>query len=53
MSTARQLAMFQKKPMGYAHLCTVIEEAKKFETYLLNLRNGMTDDNIMQHGRVR
>ena len=53
VSTARQLAMFQKKPMGYAHLCTVIEEAKKFETYLLNLRNGMTDDNIMQHGRVR
>lgn len=53
MSTARQLAMFQKKQMGYAHLCTVIEEAKKFETYLLKLRNGMTDDNIMQHGRVR
>jgi hypothetical protein len=53
VSTARQLAMFQKKQMGYAHLCTVIEEAKKFETYLLKLRNGMTDDNIMQHGRVR
>src|SRR6266487_658892 len=45
VSTARQLAMFQKKPMGYVHLCTVIEEAKKFETYLLKLRNRMTDDN--------
>jgi hypothetical protein len=53
VSTARQLAMFQKKPMGYKHLESVIEEAKKFDTYLVDLRKGFTADEIKKHGGER
>ncbi|KAF4636197.1 hypothetical protein G7Y89_g1892 [Cudoniella acicularis] len=34
ISTARQLAMYRREPMGYDHLNAVIEETGKFETYL-------------------
>ncbi|KAH7333350.1 ATPase [Rhexocercosporidium sp. MPI-PUGE-AT-0058] len=44
VSTARQLAMFKGVPMGYEHLESVIEEAKKFNKYLLELQKGMTSD---------
>jgi hypothetical protein len=44
VSTARQLAMFKRVPMGYKHLESVIEEAKKFNKYLLDLQKGMTAD---------
>jgi hypothetical protein len=40
VSTARQLAMFRKVPMGYEHLKTVIGEAEKFDMYLLDLARG-------------
>lgn len=44
VSTARQLAMFKKVPMGYEHLESVIDEAEKFNKYLLELQKGMTAD---------
>jgi hypothetical protein len=44
VSTARQLAMFKGVPMGYAHLESVIGEAKKFDKYLLELQKGWTAD---------
>jgi hypothetical protein len=53
VSTARQLAMFRKEPMGYEHLRVVIEEAKKFDAYLLELNKGFTSDQIMKDGGER
>ena len=46
ISTARQLASFRCKPLGYEHLRTVIDEAQKFEDYLKDLRHGFTDDEL-------
>jgi hypothetical protein len=46
ISTARQLAMFRKEKMGYEHLRVVIEEAKKFDDYLMELREGFSQDEI-------
>lgn len=46
ISSARQLAMFRKEKMAYEHLRVVIEEAKKFEDYLLELREGFSQDEI-------
>lgn len=48
ISTARQLAMFERKLMGYEHLRVVIEESRKFEEYLTELRKGFTPDEIMK-----
>lgn len=39
--------------MGYEHLRIVIEEAKKFDSYLLELNKGFTRDEIMEDGGVR
>jgi hypothetical protein len=44
VSTARQLAMFKKVPMGYEHLKCAIQVAEKFKNYLLELQNGITSD---------
>jgi hypothetical protein len=46
ITTARQLALFQKKPLGFTHLESVINEAKKFDVYLTELRKGFTVDYI-------
>jgi SpoVK/Ycf46/Vps4 family AAA+-type ATPase len=46
VSTARQLAMFEKQPMGYRHLATVVSEMNKFNTYAAELQGGLTDDEI-------
>jgi uncharacterized protein (UPF0335 family) len=46
ISTARQLAMFHREPMQFRHLKSVIGEAKKFDDYLLELRGGLTADQI-------
>jgi hypothetical protein len=46
ISTARQLAMFRKQRMNYEHLRVVIEEASKFEAYLLQLREGLSPADI-------
>jgi hypothetical protein len=48
VSTARQLAMFRREPMGYNHLRIVIAEAEKFEKYLLDLNKGFTRDELME-----
>ncbi|RDL37540.1 Uncharacterized protein BP5553_04973 [Venustampulla echinocandica] len=48
ISTARQLAMFEKSMMGYRHLKLVIEETRKFGEYLVELRKGFTPDEIMK-----
>lgn len=46
ISTARELAMYQEKPMGYQHIRAVIKEAEKFEEYLYELREHFTEDEV-------
>lgn len=53
ISTARQLAMFRREPMGYEHIRLVIEESKKFNTYLEDLNNGFSSDQIMKDFKER
>ncbi|KAK2594863.1 hypothetical protein QQS21_007413 [Conoideocrella luteorostrata] len=53
MSTARQLALFKKQPMGMTHLKDVIAEAQKFDDYLKELKDGFTQDEIQRAKRER
>jgi SpoVK/Ycf46/Vps4 family AAA+-type ATPase len=53
ISTARQLAMFYREPMQFRHLRSVIGEAKKFDDYLLELRDGFTADEIQRDKKER
>lgn len=53
ISTARELATYQCKPMGYEHLKLVIKEAEKFEEYLLELNENFTADQIQRDKRER
>lgn len=53
ISTARELAMYQKKPMGYKHLRAVINEAEKFEKYLYDLHGCFTPDALQRDKRER
>ncbi|SCO50252.1 related to TOB3 (member of AAA-ATPase family) [Fusarium fujikuroi] len=48
VSTARQLARYQKEPLSYKHLMVVIDEAKKFDEYLLELNRTYTADEIQR-----
>ncbi|KAM0296872.1 hypothetical protein ACHAPM_010058 [Fusarium culmorum] len=48
VSTARQLARYQKEPLSYKHLTAVINEAKKFDEYLLELNRSYTADEIQR-----
>jgi hypothetical protein len=46
VTTARQLALFKKKPMGYAELMHVIGVAGKFDAYLLEVHENLDGDAI-------
>ncbi|KXH60986.1 ATPase [Colletotrichum salicis] len=46
LSTARQLAVHRKQPLGYQHVKRVIEETSKFDKYLRQLRQGFSADEI-------
>ncbi|KXH32881.1 ATPase [Colletotrichum simmondsii] len=46
LSTARQLAVHRKQPLGYQHVRRVIEETGKFDEYLTKLRQGFSADEI-------
>ncbi|KAF5548901.1 AAA family ATPase [Fusarium mexicanum] len=46
VSTARQLARYQKEPLSYKHLTVVIDETKKFDEYLLEVNRTYTADEI-------
>ncbi|KAG5659545.1 hypothetical protein KAF25_002104 [Fusarium avenaceum] len=48
ISTARQLSRYLKEPLGYKHLRAVIDEAKKFDEYLLELNRTYTADEIQR-----
>lgn len=53
ISTARELATYQRKAMGYEHLKTVINEAEKFDEYLLELNAYYTADQIQRDKNAR
>ncbi|KAK1841510.1 AAA family ATPase [Colletotrichum chrysophilum] len=46
ISTARQLAVYKGKPLGYQHINSVIKEATKFDEYLREISKGYTADDI-------
>ncbi|PTB53826.1 hypothetical protein M431DRAFT_6109 [Trichoderma harzianum CBS 226.95] len=53
ISTARQLAMYQRKKLGYEHIQAVIREANKFDEYLIELNKGYSADEIQRDKRER
>lgn len=53
LTTARQLALYHKKRMDYGHLRHVIKVAGKFERYLQEVKEVVTDDQIARDGGVR
>ncbi|PNP50397.1 hypothetical protein THARTR1_08924 [Trichoderma harzianum] len=53
ISTARQLAMYQRKKLGYEHIQAVIDEANKFDEYLLELNKGYSADEIQRDKKER
>jgi hypothetical protein len=46
VTTARQLALYKKKPMGYEELIHVINVAGKFDAYLLEVHENLDGDAI-------
>ncbi|KAK0629143.1 hypothetical protein B0T17DRAFT_524767 [Bombardia bombarda] len=53
ITTARQLAQFKKEKMTSAHLRHAIKVASKFDTYLGEINEGVTDEEIARDGRIR
>ncbi|KAL7953260.1 P-loop containing nucleoside triphosphate hydrolase protein [Trichoderma compactum] len=53
ISTARHLAMYQRKELGYEHIQAVIDEANKFDEYLLELNKGYSADEIQRDEKER
>ncbi|KAF7556186.1 hypothetical protein G7Z17_g1665 [Cylindrodendrum hubeiense] len=53
ISTARQLARYRKEPLAYRHFEVVINEAKKFDEYLLELHKWYSSDEIQRDKRER
>lgn len=53
ISTARELATYQREPMGLKHLKIVIKEAEKFDEYLLELNENFTADQIQRDKKER
>jgi AAA+ superfamily predicted ATPase len=53
ITTARQLAQFKDKPLGYSHLDHVLRVNGKFGRYLNDLRDGLTDDDIKRDRGLR
>ncbi|KAI0451735.1 AAA family ATPase [Xylaria acuta] len=53
ITTARQLAQFKEKPLNYAHLSHVLRVNRKFNRYLNDLRDGLTEDDIKRDSGLR
>ena len=53
ITTARQLAQYQRRKFCYEHLKHVIEVDGQFESYLKNLRQGLSDDQIKEGEGMR
>jgi SpoVK/Ycf46/Vps4 family AAA+-type ATPase len=53
LTTARQLALFEKETMDSRHLKHAIKVSAKFDQYLKNVKHGATDDDIAREEGVR
>lgn len=53
LTTARQLALYKGTDMDYGHLKHVINVAGKFDRYLLQVKEGTTDDQWAREEGVR
>ncbi|KAM0437654.1 hypothetical protein ACHAPT_002018 [Fusarium lateritium] len=53
ISTARHLARYLEEPMAYKHFEVVINEAKKFDEYLLEVNKWFSADDIQRDKRER
>ena len=53
ITTARQLALYKKKPFSYAHVRHVINVVGKFQQYVKNLREGYSADEIARSEGIR
>ncbi|KAL9085703.1 MAG: hypothetical protein Q9165_007452 [Trypethelium subeluteriae] len=53
ITTGRQLARFQGKDFTHKHLQHVIKIAGKFEKYLLDVKEGFSDDQLARDGGLR
>lgn len=53
ITTARQLAKFRNEKMRYRHLRHVIKVSSKFDKYLLDVHEGVPDDEIARGDGVR
>ena len=53
VTTARQLAKYKETYLKHAHLKHVIKVAEKFDKYLLDVKQGTTDDQYAREGGIR
>ena len=53
VTTARQLALYKKKKMGYGDMKHVIGVVGKFNKYILNVNDRITDEQIAREDRLR
>lgn len=53
ITTARQLAKFKNEKMSFHHLVHVITVSGKFDTYLKNVKECFTDDQVARGGGIR
>ncbi|KAK5434086.1 hypothetical protein LTR34_003598 [Exophiala xenobiotica] len=53
ITTARQLAQYKGQTFGFAHLKHVINVAQRFDKYLRDVREGMSDDDIKRGQGLR
>jgi SpoVK/Ycf46/Vps4 family AAA+-type ATPase len=53
ITTARQLAKFEKEDMSYKHLKHVIKVASKFDKYLEKVQDGISDDAVARSEGIR
>jgi hypothetical protein len=53
ITTARQLALFKNKAMGFMELKHVIDIAAKFDKYLVDVHEGLDGDTIARSDNTR
>jgi AAA+ superfamily predicted ATPase len=53
ITTARQLASFKKEQMDINHLRRVLKVSAKFDKYILDIQDGVTDEEIAREDRRR
>jgi len=53
ITTARQLAMFKNKALDYSILKHVISVSGRFDRYLKNVNEGLTDEELARENQLR